>query len=59
MGEVDILDGRMTSAMPSDPDALRAGTRSVLLTTMAAWTFVPTCHAAYLLGVWAGTILAL
>lgn len=54
----DLLDGRMDTAMPSDRAALHEGTKSVFLWTMSFWIFVPTAHAAYLLGVHLGTYLS-
>lgn len=53
----DVLEGRIDRAMPSDPDALRRGTRSIVLTTMAIPFGLTVGHAAYLLGVWAGQFL--
>lgn len=47
MGEV--MEGRL-HVMHSDPEAVRKGTKEIVLTVAAFATFIPICHLTYIIG---------
>lgn len=46
---VEVMEGRM-HVMHSDPEAVRKGTKDIVLTVAAFATFVPACHLTYIIG---------